>query len=69
MVRGRGFNFSADGRTLGVVGGDNVVRLWDVPPRTPWGWLVGAAALLAVPPAWLARRRVRKLRRLAEATP
>ncbi len=47
--------------------GDNAPRVWDVPPRQPITWLAGFAVVSALGLAGLARRRVRKLRRLAEA--
>jgi WD40 repeat protein len=53
---------SPDSRTL-AVSRDGRIELWDLPPRKPLTWLVIAAALLALPLAWLARRRVRRLRR------
>jgi hypothetical protein len=59
--------FAPDGDTLAVLGKDNVVRLWDIPPRKSLAWFLAAAALLALPLAGLARRRVRALRRRAEA--
>jgi WD40 repeat protein len=58
--------FAPDGRTLAVLGNDNILRLWDIPPRKPLAWFLAAAGLLALPPAWLARRRARALRRRAE---
>jgi hypothetical protein len=61
--------FSSDGRTLvvqdSITGG--ALRVWDIPPRKPLAWLLAAAGLLALPVAWLARRRARALRRRAEA--
>jgi hypothetical protein len=38
-------------------------QLWDVPPRKSLIWFALAAAILALPIAWLARRRVRRLRK------
>jgi hypothetical protein len=38
------------------------LRVWDIPPRKPLSWFLIASALLALPLAWLARRRVRRLR-------
>jgi hypothetical protein len=35
---------------------------WDIPPRKSLTWLAGGAALLALPIALLASRRVRRLR-------
>jgi hypothetical protein len=57
---------SPDGRTLAVQREDLAIELWDVPPRKSLTWFLAAAALLALPLAWLARRRVR---RLAGVTP
>jgi WD40 repeat protein len=54
--------FAPDGATFAVVTDDHI-EIWDVPPRKPLTWLAVAAAVLALPPAWLARRRVRRLRR------
>jgi WD40 repeat protein len=54
---------SADGQTLAAQRDDGTVELWDIPPRKPLSWLAVVAALLALPLAWLARRRVRRLRR------
>jgi WD40 repeat protein len=39
------------------------LAIWDIPPRTSRVWFAGVAVALAVPPAWLARRRLRRLRR------
>jgi hypothetical protein len=53
--------FSPDGRLLAALYPDEehshwrVVKVWDVPPRTPLSWLLGSAALVALPAAWLAR--------------
>jgi hypothetical protein len=58
--------FASDGRTL-AIRGDGIVRLWDIPPRKPLAWFLAAAGLLAMPVAWLARRRARALGRRAEA--
>jgi hypothetical protein len=41
---------------------DNVYQVWDAPPRKPLTWYLPLAAALALPPAWLARRRVARLR-------
>jgi hypothetical protein len=41
------------------------VRVWDIPPRKRLTWFVPLAALLALPVAWVARRRARRLRREA----
>jgi hypothetical protein len=57
--------FSSDGRLLAVEE-VNGVEVWDVPPRKPLVWFLPLAAALALPPAWLARRRVARLRRLPE---
>jgi hypothetical protein len=58
--------YSADGQSLAVLDSADVLTVWDIPPRKPLMWFVVAAALLILPLVWLARRRVRKLRRLAE---
>jgi hypothetical protein len=44
-----------------------VVDVWDVPPRRKPRWFMAGAALFAVPPFLIARRRVRRLRREAAA--
>ncbi|HEY1376302.1 MAG TPA: hypothetical protein VGF55_05885, partial [Gemmataceae bacterium] len=54
--------FAPDGRAVAALG-DGMLRVWDVPPRKPLTWFAVAAGLLAVPPAGLAWRRVRGLRR------
>jgi hypothetical protein len=41
------------------------VTIWDVPPRKPLSWFLPLAALLAIPPAWLARRQGRRSRAVA----
>jgi hypothetical protein len=46
--------FSPDGR-LFVTSAGGTIRVWDVPPRRPLGWVI-AAALPAVPVAWLVMR-------------
>jgi WD40 repeat protein len=62
VPRGVTESFSSDGRLLAVVDDQNRIRIWDVPPRKPLAWYTGCCALLVVPLAWLARRRVRRLR-------
>jgi hypothetical protein len=53
--------FSPDGCLLASLYPDEeqshwrVVKVWDVPPRTSLSWLLGSAALVALPVAWLAR--------------
>jgi hypothetical protein len=59
-------SITADGTTMAFVGGRHI-ELWDIPPRKPLMWFLAAAGLLALPVAWLARRRARALRRRAEA--
>jgi hypothetical protein len=55
--------WSPDGTLLATLDdGRHVVRVWDIPPRKPLSWFALAAGVLALPPAWLARRRVRRLR-------
>jgi hypothetical protein len=41
--------FSPDGRRLAVLG-DDMIRVWDLPLRRPWGFILGFAA---IPPAAL----------------
>jgi WD40 repeat protein len=56
--------WSPDGKQLATLDRDRqLVRVWDIPPRKPLTWFALAAAVLALPLAWLARRRVRQLRR------
>jgi WD40 repeat protein len=55
---------SPDGRAAAVVGKDEI-HIWDIPPRKPFGWFILTAIILAPPIAWLARRRVHRLRREA----
>ena len=43
---------------------DNSWAVWDIPPRKSLTWFAAGAALLALPIAFLARRRVRRLRSL-----
>jgi hypothetical protein len=40
----------------------SIIDIWDIPPRRPLTWFATGAALLALPIAFFARRRVRKLR-------
>jgi hypothetical protein len=56
------YHLAPGGRTVLVVGMDGRLEFWAVPPRTPLPWLAAAAGVWAVPVAWLARRRVRRLR-------
>jgi hypothetical protein len=55
--------FLPDGRLATFPRG--VVQVWDIPPRKPLSWFAVAAGVLALPPAWLARRRIRRLRQQA----
>jgi WD40 repeat protein len=57
---------AADGQVLAVERDGRDLEVWDVPPRKPLTWFLPLAAVLALPPAWLARRRVARLRRLPE---
>jgi hypothetical protein len=59
--------WSPDGSCLATTDPDdhNVVLVWDIPPRKPLTWFAVAAVILALPIAWLARWRVRILRREA----
>jgi hypothetical protein len=54
--------WSPDGALLAVASKDTLA-VWDIPPRKPVKWLMAIAALLALPPFLIARRRVRRLRR------
>jgi hypothetical protein len=60
--------YAADGQCLAVLEPSGRLALWDVPPRKPLLWYAGICALLALSLAWMARRRVRRLRRVAAAT-
>jgi hypothetical protein len=54
---------SPDGRTLAIpTERRDRVELWDIPPRKSLTWRAAGAALLALPIALVAWRRVRKLR-------
>jgi WD40 repeat protein len=56
----------SDGTALATQNDDGTeVFIWDIPPRKPLTWFLAVAASLALPLAWLARRRVRRLRRAA----
>jgi WD40 repeat protein len=55
--------WSPESRLLATLDDDrHVVRIWDIPPRKPLGWFAIAAGIVALPIAWIARRRVRRLR-------
>jgi hypothetical protein len=56
---------SPDGRTVVCANLDGEIEFWDVPAKKPLGWFAFTAGVLALPFAWLARRRVRRLRREA----
>jgi hypothetical protein len=56
------FQFSADGRTFANYHSEQFLDIWDVPLRPSRLWFLAVAVLLALPLAWLARRRVRRLR-------
>jgi WD40 repeat protein len=57
-------DWSPDDKTLATLqsGTLNVWNLWDIPPRKSVTWFAAGAALLALPIAFVARRRVRELR-------
>jgi hypothetical protein len=59
------YAWSADGTLLALANGE--LTVWHIPPRKPLGWFAAGAALLALPPCVVARRRVRALRREAAA--
>jgi hypothetical protein len=56
--------WSPTGETLAIFqsGSNNSWQIWDIPPRKSLTWFTAGAALLALPIAVIARRRVRKLR-------
>jgi WD40 repeat protein len=55
--------WSPDGSMLATVDQDEkTIRIWDIPPRKPLTWFAAGAALLALPIAFVAWRRVRTLR-------
>lgn len=58
---GRTAMLAPDGRTVVTVDPDNAIRLWDVPPRKPWGWfaaaIVGQLAVAALLRSVAKRRR------------
>jgi hypothetical protein len=61
-------NYSSDSRLLAVISAHDqgsLLQVWDIPPRKPLLWLLTGGVLLALPFAWLAWRRVRRLRRAA----
>jgi WD40 repeat protein len=56
--------FSDDGRFLAVISDDDIVRIWDLPIRKPWGLILAVAAM---PPAAIGLliitiRRIRRWR-------
>ncbi|HTK73892.1 MAG TPA: hypothetical protein VL371_01470 [Gemmataceae bacterium] len=61
-----GHAWSADGTFLAIAGEDELT-VWDIPPRRSLKWFMAGAALFALPPFVIARRRVRRLRREAAA--
>jgi hypothetical protein len=61
-----GHAWSADGTLLAIAGEDELT-VWDIPPRRSLKWFMAGAALFALPPFVIARRRVRRLRREAAA--
>jgi WD40 repeat protein len=52
--------FSPDGESLAVIEPAGRLDIWDVPARKPPGWFAVIAGVLALPIAWLARRRLRR---------
>src|SRR5262249_8064316 len=61
-----GHCWSSDGTVLAVAGIDRLAVL-GIPPRKSRKWFAAGAALFALPPFMIARRRVRRLRREAAA--
>jgi WD40 repeat protein len=53
--------FAPDSKTACSVS-NREIRVWDIPPRKSLTWFATGAALLALPIAFVARRRVRRLR-------
>jgi hypothetical protein len=56
------FAVTPHGRAIAVVS-KGLLQVWDIPPRKSLGWFAAFAAILALPIAWLSRRRVHRLRR------
>jgi WD40 repeat protein len=65
--------FSANGRVMAAMNGDERLEIWDIPPRKPLGWFLGLAGLLLLLTLggfwWQARRRKRKAALATEAIP
>jgi WD40 repeat protein len=55
-------DMSRDGGTLLGIADDGRFEFWDIPPRKPLTGFAVAAGVGALPLAWLARRRARRLR-------
>jgi WD40 repeat protein len=61
--------FSPDGKTLAAAYQDGTIRIWDVPPRKPVGFILGLSAALwtvIVAGAWLLRRSMGSGRAVGE---
>jgi WD40 repeat protein len=58
--------WSQDGAMLAIAGND-MVAVWDIPPRKSATWFAVGAALFALPPFLIARRQVRGLLQEAAA--
>ena len=52
---------SPDGSTFVTRQSGSEIQFWDIPPRKPLTWLAIAAGVWALPVAWLARRRTRRM--------
>jgi hypothetical protein len=54
--------YSPDESSVAVLESDGWLSLWDLPPTKPVMYIALSVIILALPLAWLARRRVRRLR-------
>jgi hypothetical protein len=52
--------WSLDGKLLAIAG-EVTLTVWDIPPGKLWSCFLPLAAILAVPPMWLAQQQVRRI--------